>query len=653
MGDIADIVGGGTPSTGNQSYWDGDIDWYAPAEIADQIYANSSQKKITGLGYENSSAKMLPPGTVLFTSRAGIGKTAILTRKGCTNQGFQSIVPHRGELDSYFIFSRTEELKRYGELVGAGSTFVEVSGKQMAVMELMMPPTMREQQTIGGFFQQLDHLITLHQRECISFTGRADRLILTANKKRTTSSWEQRKLSEMCGTFEYGLNAAAKEFDGKNKYIRITDIDDASREFLLSDLSSPAICLDGMSKYLLSSGDIVFARTGASVGKTYIYRENDGIVYFAGFLIRAKVNQDNDAEFVFQSTLSPSYEKYIRITSQRSGQPGVNAQEYGEYDLFAPSKEEQQRIGHFLRGIDNLITLHQRKFEKLTNVKKSMLEKMFPQNGSTYPEIRFKGFTDPWEQRKLGEMGQTYTGLSGKTKDDFGHGQARFVTYMNVFSNPISNPEMTEPIEIDPKQNEVEVGDVFFTTSSETPEEVGMSSILLEKRGKTYLNSFCFGFRPSEKIDSYYLAYMLRSESTRAKIILLAQGISRYNISKNKVMEIAVSLPSLDEQKMIGQYFSQLDNLITLHQRKGKAAVSGCFLNCSSLEKSSAQSRTLELFGQTSNQEIKYIIDGLSILGGKLRNFCVKLIILLSYTRINDIAKYHISRNTECVHNIN
>ena len=139
---------------------------------------------------------------------------------------------------------------------------------------------------------------------------------------------------------------------------------------------------------------------------------------------------------------------------------------------------------------------------------------------------------------------------------------------MNVFSNPISNPEMTEPIEIDPKQNEVEVGDVFFTTSSETPEEVGMSSVLLEKRGKIYLNSFCFGFRPTEKIDSYYLAYMLRSESAREKIILLAQGISRYNISKNKVMEIAVSLPSLDEQKLIGQYFRQLDNLITLHQRK-------------------------------------------------------------------------------------
>ena len=228
-----------------------------------------------------------------------------------------------------------------------------------------------------------------------------------------------------------------------------------------------------------------------------------------------------------------------------------------EVTIVYPSRTEQDRIVSVFRQLDHLITLHQRQ---------PFLHS--PPDISLIVQLTPPFYTFSWEQRKLGEMGQTYTGLSGKTKDDFGHGQARFVTYMNVFSNPISNPEMTEPIEIDPKQNEVEVGDVFFTTSSETPEEVGMSSILLEKRGKTYLNSFCFGFRPSEKIDSYYLAYMLRSESTRAKIILLAQGISRYNISKNKVMEIAVSLPSLDEQKMIGQYFSQLDNLITLHQRQ-------------------------------------------------------------------------------------
>lgn len=166
LGELAEIVGGGTPSTSVDSYWDGDIDWYAPAEIGEQIYLESSLRKITEEGLNKSSAKILPIGTVLFTSRAGIGKTAILLKEGCTNQGFQSIVPNKEKLDSYFIFTRSEELKRYGETVGAGSTFVEVSGKQMANMELMMPKTMLEQQQIGNCFQSLDHLITLHQYKC-------------------------------------------------------------------------------------------------------------------------------------------------------------------------------------------------------------------------------------------------------------------------------------------------------------------------------------------------------------------------------------------------------------------------------------------------------------------------------------------------------
>lgn len=167
LGEYAEIVGGGTPSTKVSAYWDGDINWYAPAEILDQIYLSSSQRKITEQGLNRSSAKMLPVGTVLFTSRAGIGKTAILSHVACTNQGFQSIVPHDGKLDSYFIYSRTDELKKYAETVGAGSTFVEVSGKQMSNMELMMPKTIKEQQVIGNYFRKIDNLITLHQREHI------------------------------------------------------------------------------------------------------------------------------------------------------------------------------------------------------------------------------------------------------------------------------------------------------------------------------------------------------------------------------------------------------------------------------------------------------------------------------------------------------
>ena len=318
-------------------------------------------------------------------------------------------------------------------------------------------------------------------------------------------------------------------------------------------------------------GDVFFttsSETPEEVGMSSVLLEKWGKTYLNSFCFGFRPSEKIDGYYLAYMLRSESARAKITLLAQGISRYNISKNKVMEIAVSLPSLDEQKMIGQYFCQLDNLITLHQRKYDKLQVVKKAMLEKMFPQNGSNVPEIRFRGFTDAWEQRKLGEMGQTYTGLSGKTKDDFGHGQARFVTYMNVFSNPISNPEMTEPIEIDPKQNEVEVGDVFFTTSSETPEEVGMSSVLLEKWGKTYLNSFCFGFRPSEKIDGYYLAYMLRSESARAKITLLAQGISRYNISKNKVMEIAVSLPSLDEQKMIGQYFCQLDNLITLHQRE-------------------------------------------------------------------------------------
>ena len=187
------------------------------------------------------------------------------------------------------------------------------------------------------------------------------------------------------------------------------------------------------------------------------------------------------------------------------------------------------------------------------------------------PRIRFKGFTEAWEQRKLGNEGATFTGLSGKTKDDFGHGEGSFVTYMNVFKNPIADPQTVEPIDIDNSQREIKYGDIFFTTSSETPEEVGMSSIWPEKSINTYLNSFCFGYRLNDlnKYDLNFLAYNFRADSFRKDMILLAQGISRYNISKNKVMEIQTAIPkSKDEQIKIGKFLVGVDSLITLHQRK-------------------------------------------------------------------------------------
>lgn len=385
LGDIADIVGGGTPSTGNQSYWDGDIDWYAPAEIADQIYANSSQKKITGLGYENSSAKMLPPGTVLFTSRAGIGKTAILTRKGCTNQGFQSIVPHRGELDSYFIFSRTEELKRYGELVGAGSTFVEVSGKQMAVMELMMPPTMREQQTIGGFFQQLDHLITLHQRKFEKLTNVKKSMLEKMfpqngssypeiRFKGFTDPWEQRKLGELAeivggGTPSTSVNSY---WDGDIDWYAPAEIG----EQIYLESSQRKITEEGLNKSsakILPIGTILFT-SRAGIGKTAILLK-EGCTN-QGFQSIVPNKEKLDSYFIF--TRSEELKRYGETVGAGSTFVEVSGKQMANMELMMPkTMPEQQQIGEYFANLDNLITLHQRELEKLQNIKKSMLEKMF------------------------------------------------------------------------------------------------------------------------------------------------------------------------------------------------------------------------------------------------------------------------------------
>ena len=183
-------------------------------------------------------------------------------------------------------------------------------------------------------------------------------------------------MGEMASSFEYGLNAAAKEYDGENKYIRITDIEDESREFNQSNVTSPDIDLENAENYKLAKGDILFARTGASVGKSYIYKDSDGLVYYAGFLIRVRIKDEYDAEFIFQNTLTDRYNKYIAVTSQRSGQPGVNAQEYSEFEIQVPKKEEQTKIGTYFRSLDHLITLHQHKYKKLKN-KEFMLQNMF------------------------------------------------------------------------------------------------------------------------------------------------------------------------------------------------------------------------------------------------------------------------------------
>lgn len=378
LGELADIVGGGTPSTGVSDYWDGDIDWYAPAEIAEQIYLTSSQRKITEEGYNHSSAKMLPVGTVLFTSRAGIGKTAILTQKGCTNQGFQSIVPHKSELDSYFIFSRTEEFKQYGETVGAGSTFVEVSGKQMANMELMMPKTMAEQKTIGQYFANLDNLITLHQRKleklqnmkksCLQkMFPRDGATVPEIRFSEFQGDWEERTLGSC---FEERLESLP---DGE--LLSVT-IGSGIKKF--SELDRHDNSNTDKSKYKrVCIGDIAYNSMrmwqGASGRSPY-----EGIVSPAYTVV--KPIGDIDTQFFAYMFKKKEIIHLFEINSQ-----GLTSDTWNlKYPAFSKivvrvprNVEEQSRIARFLLELDELISCTEQEIEITKRMKKGCLQKMF------------------------------------------------------------------------------------------------------------------------------------------------------------------------------------------------------------------------------------------------------------------------------------
>lgn len=376
--------------------------------------------------------------------------------------------------------------------------------------------------------------------------------------------WEERKLGDESDVRD-GTHDSPKYYDKGYPLVTSKNL----KDFGL-DLSNVSFISDEDFEVInkrskVDIGDILFGMIGTIGNPVLVDRADFAIKNVA--LIKEQKKILNS--FLIQILKSPVFDKYIKNENAGGTQKFLSLSKVRDFNFLCPNIDEQNCISAFFKKLDDTIALHQRKLDLLKETKKGFLQKMFPKNGAKVPEIRFPGFTGDWEERKLGGIGKTYTGLTGKSKEDFGHGDAKFVTYMNVFQNPKATLEQLENVEIDPRQNEVKKGDVFFTTSSETPEEVGMSSVWTHDINNIYLNSFTFAYRPTIKFDLDYLAFMLRSQSVRKKIIYLAQGISRYNISKTKMMDISVPIPvNFEEQQKIGAFFKQLDDTIALHQRK-------------------------------------------------------------------------------------
>lgn len=371
-----------------------------------------------------------------------------------------------------------------------------------------------------------------------------------------TDAWKLRKLGEVAISFDYGLNSAATEYDGENKYLRITDIDDDSREFNISDLTSPEINLFGLDEYRLSIGDILFARTGASVGKSYIYRSVDGKVYFAGFLIRVKIKDTFNPDFVFQNTLTSNYDRFISITSMRSGQPGVNAQEYSNYEIMFPTLPEQEAIGTFFSTLDRHITLHQRKLDTLKEQKKTYLKLLFPAKGQTKPALRFKGFEDDWEEVKLGEVCTIQGGNAWKSDSYSLTGEYLVVTIANVTGEYFIADKKGNRIDINPNEMQyvLKKGDILISLTG----NVGRVSKMTESKG--VLNQRVGKLTTTANFE--FIFSILRTEKFENEMRLASQGAAQANISNKDVLQYMILLPSLPEQEAIGTFFQTLDQEI-------------------------------------------------------------------------------------------
>ena len=479
----------------------------------------------------------------------------------------------KSEHDVFFLENAINTLKIVIESTGVPQLTVP----QLAKYEVAFPRQLDEEEHIGAFFKQLDHLITLHQRKFEKLTNVKKSMLEKMfpqngssypeiRFKGFTDPWEQRKLSEITDKVTE-KNAGLQYVETFTNSAEFGII--SQRDFFDHDIAKLG-SLDGY--YIVKNEDFVYnprISTSAPVGP--INRNKLGRTGVMSPLYTVFRPHDIDTtylEYFFKCGYWHYFMNFNGDSGARSDRFSIRDNVFFQMPIPIPDIDEQRKIGELLTCLDNLITLHQRKFEKLTNVKKSMLEKMFPQNGSSYPEIRFKGFTDPWEQRKLGDIGKARSGVGFPDADQGGVTGVPFfkVSDMNLDGNEnemiVANNYVTAEQIADHRWSPItELPAIFFA-------KVGAAVMLNRKR----LCRFPF------LLDNNTMAYSLsptKWDADFAKALFgtvdltsLVQVGALPSYNAGDVESMGIYLPSLFEQEQIGAFFKLLDNLITLHQRK-------------------------------------------------------------------------------------
>lgn len=366
--------------------------------------------------------------------------------------------------------------------------------------------------------------------------------------------WEEKQLGSICHFFSGGTPSVgvSNYYNGNIPFIKSGEI--------YSDYTEERITEEGLSSSsakMVETGDILYALYGATSGNVSISRIT-GAINQAILCIRP---QSESRPFLKEQLIKNKgriLSKYLQ-----GGQGNLSADIIKKLKLFFPEIIEQEKIASFLTLVDKRIELLIQKRDELEQYKKGIMQKIFDH------EIRLKDddgndFTG-WKEKKMSEIGETYNGLTGKSKEDFGSGKP-YIQYMQIFSNSKIDTKQFGLVDVDENdnQNKAQKGDVFFTTSSETPNEIGTASVLLEDVEEIYLNSFCFGFRPNSisELIPEFAQFLFRSAQVRRKIIRLAQGSTRYNMSKVEFMKQTIMLPTPEEQEKIASFLSVIDNKI-------------------------------------------------------------------------------------------
>ncbi|MDD7564420.1 MAG: restriction endonuclease subunit S [Alloprevotella sp.] len=378
-----------------------------------------------------------------------------------------------------------------------------------------------------------------------------------------SGEWEECKFGDIATGFDYGMNAAAKPFDGENKYIRITDIDEASSTYIDKDVVSP----DGMltDNFVVMERDILLARTGASTGKSYLYRESDGKLYYAGFLIRANVTKHNPY-FVFSQLHTHRYWNWVSIMSARSGQPGINSQEYSSFPIFVTSLREEDKIATLLSLIDERIATQNKIIEDLKLLRDGISDAMFCTPKQSAPRKRIKGFYSDWQKVHLKDICSRVSQKNTNGRCDLVLTIAAkygLVSQLDFFNKSVAS-ENLEGYYL------LQKGDFAYNKSYSSEYTCGAVK-QLERYEEGVLSPLYICFRPDpSKVNSDYLSYYFESTKWYREIMdISVEGARNHgllNISVVDYFNTIHRIPNMDEQKCIANVIKAIMHKISSEQ---------------------------------------------------------------------------------------